>query len=87
MNWYCVSRASSVKLCAGALVSMDDFYITDSRLVVLSTTNPIFSSSLDQFVTPESLLAWQRVRIANAMAHGGREWSDLLSRYNTGLSH
>ena len=41
-------------------MSMDDFYITDSRLVVLSTTNPIFNASLDQFVTPESLLAWQR---------------------------
>ena len=76
-----------VKLCTGALVSIDDFYITDSHLVILETTNDVLNASLIPFITPESLLAWHRVRIANAMAHGGREWSDLLSRYNSGLSH
>lgn len=68
----------------GYLESLDDFYILGSGLVMLQTTNQIFNSSLYQFVQPESLMAWQRVRIANMMAHNGREWTEIVSKYNSG---
>jgi len=39
---------------------------------------------LFELVVPESLLAWQRVRIANTLASNGKDWSDYVSRYNSG---
>ena len=51
---------------------------------MLQTTNSIFSQSLYQKVTHKGLLAWHRVRIANWVAAGGRQWSEVLTQYNTG---
>ncbi|KAK2571465.1 Phospholipase B-like 1 [Acropora cervicornis] len=69
---------------AGYLVSLDDFYIMDSGLVMLQTTNGLFNTSLLKFVSSNSLLAWHRVRLANLMAHSGKEWSDVYKQYNSG---
>ncbi|XP_067030822.1 phospholipase B-like 1 isoform X2 [Acropora muricata] len=69
---------------AGYLVSLDDFYIMDSGLVMLQTTNGVFNTSLLKFVSSSSLLAWHRVRLANLMAHSGKEWSDVYKQYNSG---
>ena len=35
-------------------------------------------------VSPASLLAWQRVRVANRLAQNGPEWADYSMRYNSG---
>ena len=35
-------------------------------------------------MTSESLLAWQRVRVANQMATNGKEWADYSMRQNSG---
>ena len=51
---------------------------------MLQTTNNIFNTSLYQHVTPESMLAWQRVRIANFLARGGKQWYQNMARYNSG---
>ena len=53
-------------------------------MVMLQTTNNIFNASLYKQVVPQSLMAWQRVRIANMMAHGGQQWSQILDKYNSG---
>ncbi|KJE97432.1 hypothetical protein CAOG_09069 [Capsaspora owczarzaki ATCC 30864] len=66
------------------LSSLDDFYIMDSGLVMIQTTNNVFNMSLYDLVRPESLLAWQRVRLANTMAHDGREWSHIVAQFNSG---
>ncbi|XP_015778026.1 PREDICTED: phospholipase-B 81-like isoform X2 [Acropora digitifera] len=68
----------------GYLVSLDDFYIMDSGLVMVQTTNSVFNTSLLKFVSSNSLLAWHRVRLANMMAHSGKEWSDVYKQYNSG---
>ena len=71
----------------GFLESLDDFYHLSgdgTDLVLLQTTNNIFNLSLYDAVSPESLLAWQRVRIASAMADSGRSWADTFARYNSG---
>lgn len=51
---------------------------------MLQTTNNVFNTSLYKYVIPQSLLAWQRVRIANMMAHTGKEWVDIVARQNSG---
>ena len=32
----------------------------------------------------QSLLAWQRVRVANQMARGGAQWAEVLAAHNSG---
>lgn len=52
---------------------------------MLQTTNNVFNNSLLQYVTPQSLLAWHRVRLANLMAQNGEEWADVYKQYNSGI--
>ncbi|XP_006866133.1 PREDICTED: phospholipase B-like 1 [Chrysochloris asiatica] len=68
----------------GFLESLDDFYILSSGLILLQTTNSVFNKTLLKQVVPQSLLAWQRVRVANMMADGGRMWAEIFSKYNSG---
>lgn len=68
----------------GFLESLDDFYLMDSQVALLQTTNNVFNMSLYELLTPESLLAWQRVRIANHMAHSGEEWYQAFKKENSG---
>ncbi|XP_016052929.1 PREDICTED: phospholipase B-like 1 [Miniopterus natalensis] len=68
----------------GFLESLDDFYILSSGLVLLQTTNSVYNKTLLKLVTPQSLLAWQRVRVANMMASDGKQWADIFSKYNSG---
>lgn len=51
---------------------------------MLQTTNNIFNESLYKFVQPQSLLAWQRVRVANMMANSGKQWAEVFGQYNSG---
>lgn len=68
----------------GFLESLDDFYILGSGMVMLQTTNNVFNTSLYDFVVPQSVFAWQRVRVANMMASSGKEWGTLMAKYNSG---
>uniref|UniRef100_A0A8C9TRS7 Phospholipase B-like n=1 Tax=Scleropages formosus TaxID=113540 RepID=A0A8C9TRS7_SCLFO len=68
----------------GLLASLDDFYILGSKLLMTQTTNNVYNASLFSHVTPHSLLAWQRVRLAHALAHSGEEWAQVFSRHNSG---
>ncbi|XP_019792934.1 phospholipase B-like 1 isoform X1 [Tursiops truncatus] len=68
----------------GFLESLDDFYLLSSGLVLLQTTNSVYNKTLLQHVVPKSLLAWQRVRVANMMANGGKQWAEVFSKYNSG---
>lgn len=68
----------------GFLVSLDDFYLLGSGLMMTQTTNNVFNSSLFDKITPNSLMAWQRVRLAHSLAHTGEEWAQTFSKYNSG---
>ncbi|XP_055366978.1 phospholipase B-like 1 [Betta splendens] len=68
----------------GFLVSLDDFYLLGSGLMMTQTTNNVFNTSLFHSITPSSLLAWQRVRLAHSLARSGPEWARTFSRYNSG---
>ncbi|KAF7647135.1 hypothetical protein LDENG_00176970 [Lucifuga dentata] len=68
----------------GFLVSLDDFYLLGSGLMMTQTTNNVFNTSLFDDITPNSLLAWQRVRLAHSLAHTGEEWAKTFSMYNSG---
>ncbi|KNC77449.1 hypothetical protein SARC_10093, partial [Sphaeroforma arctica JP610] len=69
---------------AGQISSLDDFYIMDNGLVMTQTTNNVFNNELFDLVHPESLLAWQRVRLANQVAENGKQWSQTIEWHNSG---
>lgn len=71
----------------GVVYSKDDFYVlprADQRLVVMETTNGVINKDLYELVTPESLLTWQRVPMANSLANNGKDWTTVMSRHNSG---
>src|SRR5690349_5353977 len=68
----------------GMLSSLDDFYIMSSGLTMVQTTNSVFNMDLYSKVHPESLLAWQRVRLANEISKSGKEWYKNVKQFNSG---
>ncbi|XP_020500493.2 phospholipase B-like 1 [Labrus bergylta] len=68
----------------GFLMSLDDFYLLGSGLLMTQTSIGVFNISLFSQLSPHSLLAWQRVRLANNLAHSGEEWAKIFSKYNSG---
>ena len=68
----------------GILTSIDDYYIMNNGLAVMETTNGIYNNSLWQYVIPQSLLTWQRVRISNAISISGLDWVNNFAKYNSG---
>ncbi|XP_077195395.1 phospholipase B-like 1 isoform X1 [Paroedura picta] len=78
------SGRASFSSYPGTLASMDDFYILGSGLIMLQTTNSVFNQSLFKQVVPESLFAWQRVRLANMMADSGKTWAQTFAKQNSG---
>ena len=54
-------------------------------MVMLQTTNSVLNQTLYRQATPHALLAWHRVRLANWLANNGRDWSQYITEYNSGL--
>lgn len=71
----------------GMLSSLDDFYLmkdATTHMAMVQTTNNIFNRTLYDVVTPQSILAWQRVRMATHLATNGEEWHEIAAWYNSG---
>lgn len=58
---------------AGMLVSTDDFYVLGSGLAMVQTSLNVLNTSIYDGLTPQSLLAWQRVRLANVLSTTARQ--------------
>ena len=77
----------SIASSPGLLHSKDDFYARGDGLVAMETTNGIYNRSL---LTPyallpaEAALSWQRAMVANWLAEGGQDWTDLFRKHNSG---
>ena len=79
-----VSHKVSFSSYPGFLESWDDFYIMESGMVMLETTNNVFNKSLYEYVTPQTALAWQRVRVASYISNNGSYWGDNIRYNNSG---
>lgn len=80
-------RAQSVVLSTrlGQIGSLDDFYISDSNLMVFETTimNQNVSYGAD-FMKPKAINYWIRALTAMFCAKGGRDWIDIFMLHNSG---
>ena len=68
----------------GVIHSIDDFYVINSGLAVMETTNTIYNGELWKFVDGRAIMEFARVMIANRLAESGQSWVELYSRYNSG---
>ena len=68
----------------GILVSIDDFYVLKSRLVVMETTIGNSNSDLWKYVTSSTNLYWIRCLVANRLAVNGDDWARWFSLHNSG---
>mmetsp|Transcript_55040 Transcript_55040/g.101876 ORF Transcript_55040/g.101876 Transcript_55040/m.101876 type:complete len:559 (-) Transcript_55040:8-1684(-) len=68
----------------GYLSSLDDFYMMDSGLGMVQTSNPVMNSSVLTSIHPQSLLAWQRVRVAHVLAETGKQWHEYFEQHYSG---
>ncbi|ETV99103.1 hypothetical protein, variant [Aphanomyces invadans] len=77
-------RRISMSSSPGYLSSVDDWYLLDSGLGVMETTNGNYNASLAATITPQSCLSWLRTKVANALAVDGPTWTTHFSAFNSG---
>jgi len=69
---------------AGHILSMDDFWIMNSGLVVIETTVHTWNTTLyDVYCKPETVLSWIRITAVNLIAHNGQEWAKYFNIANS----
>ena len=80
------SHASTVSFPGypGKIAGIDDFYVTSQKLVVIETTNSVFTPSLFDQVVVSSVPYWARVTAANRLAVDGPSWHTAFYKYNSG---
>lgn len=83
-NGYEKSKTTAFPSYPGFLFSSDDFYLLDSNLLVMETTNPIYNNSLYQKIKPECLLTWVRSVLANRLASSPEDWTQIFKEENSG---
>ena len=66
------------------VLSLDDFYLMNSGLVMIQTSLIVLDKKREAMQERNGLLAWHRVRNANAIAKTGPEWAELLGYQNSG---
>jgi hypothetical protein len=66
------------------LISTDDFYVLGQGMAMIQTSLNVLNTTIYNELTPKSLLAWQRVRLANAMATTAPEWAAIFAQDNSG---
>ncbi|RQM12042.1 hypothetical protein B5M09_004897 [Aphanomyces astaci] len=77
-------RRISMSSSPGYLSSVDDWYLLDSGLGVMETTNGNYNATLAAMISPESCLSWVRTKVANALAVDGPSWTVYFGAYNSG---
>ncbi|KDO27535.1 hypothetical protein SPRG_06802 [Saprolegnia parasitica CBS 223.65] len=77
-------RRISMSSSPGYISSVDDWYLLDSGLAVLETTNGVYNKSLYEHLSTRSVLSWMRSKVANALATDGATWADTFKRHNSG---
>lgn len=80
------SKAETVTFSGypATIASIDDFFITSQKLVVIETTNDIFNNSLYDYIVPQTVPYWVRVTVATRVADSGKEWHDTFYLHNSG---
>ncbi len=79
-----VARVHAMTAYPGSLFSQQDWTLSSSGLVALSTTLPVLDNALFANLSAHSVPGWIRFTAANRLARNGSEWVALASRENSG---
>jgi len=78
-------HTASMSSYTGTILSLDDFVTLSSGLVTTETSLFVYNSSLFVDLNPQKqVFEPARVMAANRLAQNGKEWTDLVSLYNSG---
>ena len=72
---------------AGVIMSIDDWYMTGSRLAVMETTNGVYNNTLftqNLAPNPNVVSYFLRVMIANYLATSSPNWVEIFVTHNSG---
>jgi Phospholipase B len=79
--------ASHIKYSSYPMIlwSQDDFYIANSGLAVMETTNNVYNTSAYEALNASSTVpcSW-RTMLANRMATSPQQWTEVFSKFNSG---
>jgi len=85
---YTPANVMSFSASPGFLMSKDDYAATGgdaARLMIFETTNSMFNHSrFEEFLTPESILTWQRSAMGMQWATSGKEYADIMMANQSG---
>jgi hypothetical protein len=84
---YAPAGVVSFSSSPGFLMSKDDFAVSQGKaqLAIFETTNSMFNHTrFNEFLTPKSILTWQRSAIAMQWATTGRQYTELMSFNQSG---
>lgn len=77
----------SLSAYPGTIYSVDDYYVLereDQKMMVTETSLSVFNEELYSLLSPETLLCWQRVLIANLLSTSAQEWTEIFRQHNSG---
>ena len=57
----------------------------DNGLVMLQTTNDVYNMTLFDYVVPQTVPSWVRVRVANQKSTKSSEWGAWVEQHNSGI--
>lgn len=57
----------------------------DNSLVMLQTTNDVYNMTLFDYVVPQTVPSWVRVRVANQKSTKSGEWGAWVEQHNSGI--
>jgi len=68
----------------GLMYSVDDYYLTTANLAITETTNGIYNNTEFDLISPNTLFAWVRTRVANVLSYTSQDWAKYISKYWSG---
>lgn len=78
-------HSMSMSSYPATIVSLDDFLTISSGLITTETTLNIYNQSLYNMNDASSqLFEPVRIMVANRLSTNGKEWTETVSRYNSG---
>lgn len=80
---YTKPQVSSFSSYPGTISSIDDFYMLPT-MSVLETTNAVLKLNVSAISPIGTVPTFIRAQVANTLATGGKDWTEIFSRENSG---
>ena len=83
---YATPQVSSFSSYPGTVSSIDDYYILET-MSVMETTNAVLKLNVSAISPVGTVPTFMRAQVANTLATGGKHWTQIFARENSGTVH